>query len=67
MFEYLISILTHQDFRQKVYEIFFEFSKYCYHLLEAFILPIVSFTISHIQLRNDDSILALTLWETIGT
>ena len=67
MFEYLLPILNHHHFRHKVYEILFEFCKFCYPLLGGYIQVIVDFTVGHIQLRNEDSILSLILWETIGT
>lgn len=53
--------------RSKVYEILFEFCKHCYHLVTHYLQFIVKFTISHMQLRNEDSILALSLWETLGS
>lgn len=60
-------LLNHEMARGKVYEIMFEFCKYCYHLANNYLQLIIKFTVAHMQLRNEDSLLALSLWETIGT
>lgn len=45
----------------------FEFSKHCYLLLGNYLKFVIQFTVAHMQMRNDDSALALSLWETIAT
>jgi len=62
MFQFIIPILADNTYRQRVYEILFEFSKYCYELLENYLGLIIDFTTRHIQSRNDDAKLALSLW-----
>jgi hypothetical protein len=36
-------------------------------LLGNYLKLVVQFTVAHMQMRNDDSALALSLWETIAT
>lgn len=51
--EILIGFLNNDPVRNgKVYEVLFEFGKYCYHLLEPYAYLIVNFTKSHIQERS---------------
>jgi hypothetical protein len=51
----------------KVYEILFEFSKYCYPLIAVILQSIVQLTLEHIGMRNEVAILAMELWDTIGS
>jgi importin subunit beta-1 len=66
VFEYLFPFLN-TDYRGKIYEILFEFGRYCYHLLGDYLSPIGEITLQHIQQRNDNAILALEFWDTVGT
>ena len=60
-------LLFNSEHRGKVYEFLFEFGRHCYHMLPAYIKTITQATVAHMGLRNEDSILALELWDTIGT
>ena len=44
---------------QRVYQIMFEFAKYCYHQLGNYMASIVQFSVEHIRQRNEVTILAL--------
>ena len=65
--ELLMPLMTNDDLRPKVYEIMYEFCKYCYHLSINYLKYILQFTQAHMQRRDEDSTRALTLWETIAT
>lgn len=44
----------------------YEFAKYCYLCIGNFLNLIVQFTVAHMQIRDEDSTHALTLWEVIA-
>lgn len=66
MFEYCFHYFT-TDYAQRIYEILYEYGKFCYHLLPPYIQTIKQFTIEHLRQRNEYSVKALELWDTIGT
>ena len=66
VFEYCFHFFT-TDYVQRVYEILYEYGKFCYHLLPPYIQTIKQFTIEHLRQRNENSVKALELWDTIGT
>jgi hypothetical protein len=45
----------------------FEFGRYCYHLLGNYLPKIIPSSLEHIRARNEIAVLALELWDTIGT
>jgi importin subunit beta-1 len=55
------------DYCEKVYQILFEFGRSCYHLLGNYIGDIYHKTVEHIQERNNNTLLALEFWDTVGT
>ena len=59
-------MMNNDDFRERVYEIMYEFCKFCYHVAERYLKIIIQFTTAHMQNRNEDSARALTLWEIIA-
>lgn len=67
VFEYVFPLIANTDQRTKVYEFLFEFGRYCYHMLGGYIGNIAAVTVQHIDQRSEISILALELWDTIGT
>lgn len=65
-FEYVFPLLA-TGYRAKVYEFLFEFGRYCYHKLANYIAHIAQASVQHIDERNENSILALEFWDTVGT
>ena len=51
-FEYLMPMMNNDEFRERVYEIMFEFCKYCYFMAQNYLKIIVQFTTAHMQSRN---------------
>lgn len=51
MFEYCFPFFT-TDYAHRVYEILYEYGKYCYHLLPPYIDTIKQITIEHLRQRN---------------
>jgi hypothetical protein len=66
-FELLMPFMNNEVHREGVYEIMYDFCKYCYITANNYLPLITKFTIAHMQLRNEVSLSALHLWETIGT
>lgn len=64
--EHIFPLLAGEH-RGKVYEVLFEFGRYCYHLLGNYIPLIAQATVQHIGDRNENAILALEFWDTVGT
>lgn len=60
-------MMNNVDIREKVYEIMYEFCKVCYHITHHYLKTIIQFTTVHMQMRDQDSSRALTLWEIIAT
>lgn len=44
--------MNEDSLREKLYEIMYEFCKYCYHRTNPYLNTIIDFTIAHMQLRN---------------
>lgn len=51
LFEFVLPY-SNSSYAQKVYEALFEFGKYCYHLLAAYLPALLQLTIEHIHQRN---------------
>lgn len=65
-FEYLLPLLS-SPHTQRIYEFLFEFGRYCYHLLGNYLSALLQFSLEHIRDRKDNAVLALELWDTIGS
>ena len=45
-------MMASDEFREKIYEIMFEFCKFCYFIAANYLKIIVQFTTAHMQNRN---------------
>lgn len=59
--------LLNSAYTHKVYEILYEFGKHCYPLLANYLPALLQLTLDHLRHRNELAVLALELWDTVGT
>lgn len=60
--EFLLPLLNKENVRSKVYEVLYEFARFCYLNLGNYLQLFIQFTVAHMQNRSSDSTHALTLW-----
>ena len=66
VFKLLLHRISKTDDIQLLYEVFFEFVKSCYDYLNKYMHEIQKMTIAHLSGRNQGSVLAMELWESLG-